>query len=55
MVKRNKSDSIKVKRSGKIIEVAVEYRHIPKKDRADYKRRFVERLTEVHKLKLVFK
>ena len=50
-----KRDTVKVKRGGKTIEVAVEYRHIPKKDRADYKRRFVKRLTEVHKLKLVFK
>ena len=50
-----KRDSIRVKRSGKTVEVAVEYRHIPKKDRAEYKRRFTERLDKVHKLKLVFK
>jgi len=55
MVKRNKSDTVKVKRNGRIVEVAVEYRNIPKKDRVEYKRRFVKRLTEVHKLKLVFK
>mgnify|MGYP001546409406 CR=1 FL=1 len=50
-----KSDTIRVKRKGKTVEIAVEYRNIPKKDRAEYKRRFVDRLSEVHKLKLVFK
>lgn len=54
MRKRNKPDSIKVKRGGRTVEVQIEYRNIPKKDRADYKRRFVERLDKVHKLKLVF-
>jgi len=50
-----KRDSIKVKRKGKTIEVEVEYRHIPKKEREAYKQRMRERLDVVHKLKLVFK
>jgi len=49
-----KRDSIKVKRKGKIIEVAVEYRHIPKRDRPAYKKRMQDRLEQIHKLKLVF-
>ena len=49
-----KRDSIKVKRKGKIIEVEVEYRHIPKKEREAYKQRMRKRLEHVHNLKIVF-
>ena len=50
-----KRDAIKVKRKGKTIEVEVEYRNIPKKEREAYKQRMRKRLSEVHKLELVFK
>ena len=55
MVKRNKSDSIKIRRNGRIVEVKVEYRNIPKRDRPAYKKRMQDRLSEVHKFELVFK
>lgn len=49
-----KRDSIKVKRKGKTIEVEVEYRHIPKKERKAYKQRMQDRMSKVHNLKIVF-
>jgi len=49
-----KRDSIKVKRKGKTIEVEVEYRNIPKKERKAYKQRMRKRLEQVHNLKTVF-
>lgn len=50
-----KRDSIKVRRNGRTVEIQVEYRNIPKKEREAYKQRMRKRLSEVHKLQLVFK
>jgi len=49
-----KRDSITIKRGGRTVEIEVEYKRIPKKEREAYKQRMRERLERVHKLKLVF-